>query len=73
MTLKRLRQIIGAGRRRTGLYASKIGQSLPLLVNGSPVKVVVLEREVASFYGGQSGEKMLLRYVREPFDGVTEI
>jgi hypothetical protein len=70
MTMKELREIIGAGRRRTGLYSAGIGKSFPLLANGEVVKTVILDHDVASFYGGQTGEKTLLRYVREPFADV---
>ena len=71
MTMKELRRIVGAGRRRTGLYSASSGEGFPLLVAGEAVKVVILGHDVASFYGGQTGEKVLLRYAREPFAQIT--
>ena len=76
MTMKELRKIIGAGRRRTGLYtAGSLSGEIRffLRVNGEDVKTVILDHDVASFYGGRSGEKTLLAYAREPFAGVEEV
>lgn len=76
MTMKELKKIIGAGRRRTGLYsAGSLSGAIHffLRVNGEDVKTVILSHDVASFYGGRSGEKAILVYAREPFAGVEKV
>jgi hypothetical protein len=76
MTFKELRKIVGAGRRRTGLYISETlsGEiNFSLRVNGEDVKTVILDHDVASFYGGRSGETAILRYLREPFAEVEVV
>lgn len=71
LTHKELRKIVGAGRKRRGLWNVHDLNHQPttdLAINGQPVKVVIIGSDgYASFYGGVQGEKFLVNFLRSPY------